>query len=146
MPGVREGLHGAFRRTFMTNPPTPKCPRTPAQQIADYRKTFPRAVNERRLALIGKEFGPSDPERDGWRYDEHPGWREECGRRRHANLTDGERAELAECNRVLDEWLARSPVMRERRVMMDEMGERLEELKAKLAAKRAAGPAGEPPT
>jgi len=109
-------------------PPMTARPRTPAQQMADYRKTFPRRVNERRLELIDKEFGPPDPDRDGWRFDEHPGWEEECERRRRANLTDAERAELAECNRVLDEWLAKAPWMIARREHMDEMEARLKEL------------------
>lgn len=58
-------------------------PSTPAEIAAEYRKTFPKEVNDRRLELVV--------------------------RRHHADFTDAERAELAECNRVLDEWESKSP-------------------------------------
>jgi non-ribosomal peptide synthetase component F len=108
--------------------------RTPAQKMADYRKTFPKKVNARRLELIKKQHAGVPPEERGLRYDEHPGLREKHDALHQASLTPEEHAELAECERILDEWEERAPWWAERREMLDELGAEIERLKAKARA------------
>lgn len=55
-----------------------------------------KVKNERRLDLIEKRHSGFTDEEGQRPFDEerHPGWKAECERRHHANLTDEERAEL----------------------------------------------------
>jgi hypothetical protein len=84
-------------------------PRTTAQRYADYKRTFPKRVNARRLELIDKMDSLIPPEKTAWRVDEHPGWAEEAERLEREAISDAERAELEECTRVVDAWEEASP-------------------------------------
>lgn len=99
--------------------------RTPAQKAADYRRSFPAGVNARRGVLIEKMFAGGTEEENARQFAEHPGWKEECERREHANLTDYERAELSLCEQVLSDWEA--PIWAARHTFVDEFEARIRE-------------------
>lgn len=63
--------------------------------------------NERRLDLIEKRHAGLTEEEGRRPFDEerHPGWKAECERRWHANLTDEERAELARLDTEVGAYL-----------------------------------------
>ncbi len=105
--------------------------RTPAQRYADYKKTLPKRVNARRLELIEKKYSGFTKEESCRRFDLDPAWKVEPDRRMAANLTPEEEAELAECERIMDEWSARAPWNIERQAMLDELEADIEELKAR---------------
>ncbi len=83
--------------------------RTVRQRYADYKKTFPKRLNDRRCELIAKMSSGFTPEERIRTFAANPGWKEECERREQANLTDAERVELAELTKVVDDWQSRSP-------------------------------------
>lgn len=114
-------------------------PRTTAQRYADYKRTFPRKINDRRCELIDKELSGFAEEEGSRRLDLDPAWREEFDRRCRANLTDAERAELAECTKIVDEWQERSPWAIDQRTFMDEQETRLEALMERIKARKGAG-------
>lgn len=70
-------------------------------------------LNARRRFLIAKEHSGFTPEEGSRRFDLVPGWRSEFERRCRANLTDDERVELAQLERVVaDEMNRRFPLPR----------------------------------
>lgn len=73
--------------------------------LGDYKDLPPEfeAKNARRVALIGKQHSGFTEEESNRRFDEHPGWEQECERRYQANLTPEEHAELAELERWVEE-------------------------------------------
>lgn len=103
--------------------------RTPAQLAADHRKSFPSGVNTRRLALIEKMHAGFTKLERIRPFAAFPGWKEECERRYHANLTDYERAELSLCEQILDEWEA--PMWEELKKHPTEQESRIDALLAK---------------
>lgn len=121
-------------------------PRTAAQRNADYKKTFPKKVNDRRLELIHKKHSGFTTEESSRPYADHPGWKEECERRHLANLTDAEQAELAECTRIVDEWSAKSPWWIDREEYQREQMAELDELIRRVKAKKMAEPPPPSPT
>ena len=62
------------------------------------------AKNQRRLDLIDKEHSGFTKEESSRRFDLVSGWKEECERRYHTNLTDEERAELEQLNKEVDDY------------------------------------------
>ena len=92
-----------------------------ARRYADHRATFPTATNDRRLELVTKRMSGFTEEERLRPFADYPGWKEECDRRRRANLTEAEHAELAACEGRLDEWDARSPRAAEREAEMAEL-------------------------
>lgn len=68
-----------------------------------------KAKNERRLDLIEKRHSGFTREEGMRPFDEerHPGWKAECERRHHANLTDEERAELARLDAEVGDYLSK---------------------------------------
>jgi hypothetical protein len=54
--------------------------------------------------LLKKQYSSLTEEERMRPFAQNPGWREECERRCRFNLTDDEKAELAELNRLTSEW------------------------------------------
>jgi hypothetical protein len=79
---------------------TAKKPRTPAQQIADWKKRFPRKASARRMELL--EASDSRP------------------------LTPGEMAELKAAHKRVTEWAEAQPGMREHRQKLERKLRRIE--------------------
>jgi hypothetical protein len=63
--------------------------------------------NRRRGELIEKKHSGFTDEEGKRPFSSHPGWKEECERREHANLTDAEREELARLQEECMEYLGR---------------------------------------
>lgn len=62
-------------------------------------------INARRGELIDKKHSGFTAEESSRRFDEHPGWKDECERRYRANLTDAERDEFEDLQRITGEYL-----------------------------------------
>jgi hypothetical protein len=101
------------------------------------KKEFDK-VNERRHELIDKQHSGFTEEESVRNFKEHPGWEEECERRYHANLTDEEREELAECQNIVMEYRKKhAPLMTPE--TEEYLNNLLEEMKNEKAKKEGRG-------
>ncbi len=65
-----------------------------------------RTANQRRAELLNQWHGGFTAEEIGRRFDEHPGWLAEFGRRSCANLAAAEWLELDQLQEAIDEYHA----------------------------------------
>jgi hypothetical protein len=92
-------------------------------------------VNHWRHALINKKFAGMTEEDANKRFDENPGWEEECDLREQANLTDAEHEHLKRFESLMDEYdeweESQHP---ERRQAMDTLKQESQDILDKLKA------------